>query len=1429
MSKAVLKAIGELIRQSKWEDAIQKAEAFVQSEPKSFQGHIFLAFALDKKGKLAESESSYLAASALKPQDPQPWQGLIKLYQKQACARLDGYKHAAVKLAEHYHSQNDLYRCQDVIIQLTEHVKNTGDQAQYIDVLEVTLPGSPIYPALEGRLPHPARTYETIAQFTEVTEKKKINTLIGERRTRIGARINDVTVEVKREVLGQSKLGEIYRNIINWTNDDELRRSYEEKLLQHCYDRLLAFPHGEEKARELEVVQKLAADMVIIKHPFKLAWDIVVDWQDHKETRQWDVTVLRDYCAFFPDSDLYKIITGYLTSTISPFPKSEGNPDDAGTKGDAANEDESEDDDDGGAPTAFVPITDEDRILMMTEGISTANSLFACRLVGEYYQHLEEHDSNVDLMRKARELVNSQRRETGLKFENTENALLVYLGTALVFYQSPRNHQEAKALFDSVLERDPTATPALIGVGLIYEEEEEFDDAIAFLERALGRDPENLRVRSEAAWVKARKGDFAAGKEELEACVPLVEKGGPPMKGLLAQTQYRLGVCIWNVDTSKAARKSRAGAYAQFLASLKNDLNFAPAYTSLGVYYEDYCKDKKRARKCFLKAVELSPSEVEAAERLARSFAEDRDWDRVELVAQRVVDSGKVKPPPGSKRKGLGWPFAALGVAELNKQDYAKAVVSFQSALRIKPDDYHSWVGLGESYYNSGRYMAATKATLNAQELEGTPSGPQDPADVWFTKFLLANIKRQLSDYDTAIDLYKEVITSRPDEDGVAIALMQTMVESALSGVDKGLFGKAVGLAVDTIDFATKATATVSDTFNFWKAVGDTCSIFSSIQGRLSEFPSDAVSALIGDDDGRPEYDTFRDIDNVGVKVIQTKSVWSEEEKLGVELTRCLQASILAHKRAVYVSSRDVHAQAVAYFNLGWAEYRAHTCLPQSIRQKSSSYLKAAVRGFKRAIELEAGNADFWDALGVATSTINPAVSQHAFVRSLYLNERGVSAWANLGTLALMQNDLALANEAFTRAQSTDPDYAHAWVGQGFAALMYGDGREARGLFTHAMGIAGSSSTVTQQQYSVSMFDHVVAGPPGGVPIGSLLQPVFALGQLRALRPQELGLGHLSTLFHERVGHHTSSAAVLEPICASLEAHYEKTESPESLRRFALAKTDLARSLLASGRNDEAVECGEMALQLTEGDESELPVEERAKARLSSHLTLGLAMYFAGDVDDSIAYFQKALGECGEQMNADAVCLLAQVLWAAGSDEVREQARTSLFEVVEQRPDHVPSVLLLGAIALLDGDAESLEAVSAELQALRASDAVGATGQSQISEVLRAAAALGEGADVAKEQAQVDIMLHPYLPHGWLNLSAVAGKDGIEAAAATQSAEVAVELARLAVAPRGNLAAEDLATTYAGTGRAVDAQTAIMAAPWIKEGWHGLADCLAAQ
>lgn len=222
-------------------------------------------------------------------------------------------------------------------------------------------------------------------------------------------------------------------------------------------------------------------------------------------------------------------------------------------------------------------------------------------------------------------------------------------------------------------------------------------------------------------------------------------------------------------------------------------------------------------------------------------------------------------------------------------------------------------------------------------------------------------------------------------------------------------------------------------------------------------------------------------------------------------------------------------------------------------------------------------------------------------------------------------------------------------------------------------------------------------------------------------------------------------------------------------------------------------------------------------------MTAGLAHYYCNNMQKALEYFQIALKE--SKGNPDAVCLIAQVLWAKGGEEAREEARDKLFECIETNPGHVQSILLLGIIALLDGDSESLEAVSSDLLALRTSADVTDEEQARVGEVLRAIAALspGEGLDPEKEvltEVQADILLFPDQPYGWSRLADIVGGD-------VNVVDMAVKTATRSVPPRGTLEAKDLADAVAGVGSIGSAQKAIMIAPWEADGWEALNEGIA--
>ena len=66
------------------------------------------------------------------------------------------------------------------------------------------LPGSPVFDYLEGIIPNAADTYLKKAELVENEDKETINKEIAARRSRLGAVVGKVSLEVKREVYKKS-------------------------------------------------------------------------------------------------------------------------------------------------------------------------------------------------------------------------------------------------------------------------------------------------------------------------------------------------------------------------------------------------------------------------------------------------------------------------------------------------------------------------------------------------------------------------------------------------------------------------------------------------------------------------------------------------------------------------------------------------------------------------------------------------------------------------------------------------------------------------------------------------------------------------------------------------------------------------------------------------------------------------------------------------------------------------------------------------------------------------------------------------------------------------------------------------------------------------------------------------------------------------
>jgi superkiller protein 3 len=1401
-SKAALKSIKAALDANDFSSAAEKAAEVVKQDAKNYTAFVFLGYARDKLDDREGAEIAYDAAIKLKPTEPQALKGLITLFEKQGQNYLDKYHTTAVRLAEVYVSLDDPTQCQNVIDKYEAFAKKHGSRSQYRHALKLHLPSSSLYTYLEGRIPHPSHTFLRMIESMEADEKEWINAQMGERRTRLGAKIDQVVLDVKREAFLKYPLEALYRETVNWTNDDESRRNFEEKLLKRAHENLLVLPIGG-KAGKRDEVLALANGMVIVKHPCELAWKIAIEWVDAESLGEWDPGILQEFIDFFPELGSSKVLRGFLDSDISPFPK--------GPNKTSENEPDNK---------AEGRLSEADRLLIMVEGLEESQDSQLChRIMAEVYLSLGEYRSAAEMARKAQELYIKTTQNCGLPLQNSIDSVNTTLANALIAYRAPRYHQDAKQLFENILTRKPTATTPLYGIGVILEEAEEYEEAVLFLSRALKRNPEDVKTRAELAWCRALSKDtLIPGLAELEDTLRLISEQNPVDLPMKAETLYRIGFCQWRLNDELYPRSQKTGPYKYFMDAVKTNPSFAPPYTMLGIFFEEYGKSRRRARTAFQKAFELSTSEMEAAHRLARIFADNGEWDLVELVALRVEESGKATPAPGSKRKAYGWPFAALGVVGLNKQQYSKSIVYFQKALRISADDYHCWVGLGEGYHNSGRYIAAERAFYQAESFEHGLS----ENETWFAKYMLANVQRETGAYDRAIEGYEAVLAFRRADFGVALALLQTLVESAWANLETGKFGEASKRAGKALKSATQISLLQTDAFNLWKTVGDACSLLASTPTHAEKMDVEALTKLLADNAPKEEPEIVGHSDGIQLSALQQ---FSRKDCVGHELSDTdlyLMGGILAHKRATLVASREKHAQAVSWYNLGWMEHQLSVSGSSNFVGQQRSILKAAMKCFKQAIELEAGNSEFWNAFGIATMQMHPTLSQHAFVRSLHLNDKSARVWTNTGAFYMIHNDYELANEAFTRAQSADPDYAYAWLGQGLLAKMVGDSHEARGLFTHAFDISNASSKSVKRQYILSIFDYVAQASSKAVEMASLVQPLFALHQLHSQAPLDVVFNHLAALFAERIGDFEGSKESLRIVRTAVEADYGGSKSPEALSRSWQVHSDLARTQLACYEYTQAAENAEMALELSADDESaKQGGQVRRKCRLSAYLTGGLAHHFLGENDKAISMLQRALEEGDDE--PDVVCMLAQVLWAKDGYDERTLARERLFDCIENRPEHVGAVTLLGVIALLDGDEDAVEAVEGDLQAMRLDERLSVHDKAGVIKVLAgvSAFAAGDGEDAeeaAIRDATKSIMISPGQPSAWSEL-AVRSQ-------ATYAADMALLNANRTLSPKGDLEANGLSRAYAQTGRRRDALQAIMVAPWETDGWDTLAESL---
>ncbi|KAJ3567050.1 hypothetical protein NP233_g6613 [Leucocoprinus birnbaumii] len=1285
-AKAKLKLARESIGKKEFAVARDAASQVLDYEPDNYNAHVFLALALFKLGQPDESENTYRKAIQLLPENVLAWQGLSQFYEQ--IGKREALVDTLHQLAELHSKTGDPTKTAEILKRVIDVTRDLDDRIKLVDALSDLLPESPFYHVI-SKLPPPDATnptatttayvqsavynelpiLEEIVDLLEKQEKSHMDREFERRRTRLGAGSPEqVRKDIGREICSTSRLPTLYTQIMNHPNcSDELLRATESKLLQYKANYLRCLPAtGEFITTKNEIraeVNELVRGIVLLKLPDEFAWTLYIEEHDCENMDDYDFSSLRLMIRLLPNSPIAKAFAGYLRYISEPL-SDESDHEEEGNIADKASDSEDEDPFDS---IMNIFANHQDRVTIL-------------RIVSEVYLLEEDYENASKVAKSGLGLLTNIEQDTGTKLPRSRVAFQAILASSLVHLFPPKHHQRALPILREALSVSPDNIRCLFGYAYILETAGDWipaADQFGKISRLLEDDVvDGLKAREEEAWCRWQATHDEADKQTLKGILDILND--------LEERNQDAARCLWRIG------KSREDSFSYFINSLKRDSTFAPAFTSLGFYYTEVSSppDPVRASKCFQKAFELDPRENVAAQKLAEGFAEDREWDLVEVVARRTIegegglDAG-IKESSSAVIKFIptnSWAWKAVGIIEMDRENYLPAIQAFQIALRAEPEDALTWSRLGEVYSRSGRHAAAVKALHRALELD-----PQN----WLCSFLIGELKAEMGLFQEAIAIFRELLEHHPGELSVLAALSQTHLSLGKTEYREGYHSRAELSFLECIEVSLSIIEHHSGFGGLaWKAISDAALQLSRRPMLQNQEHADKISGIL-----KSLLSTEHNaVLNLPV-IIQSEDASGSIPFLGISIRAC--------QLRISLNASSSVARGSAWYDLAvglrfWQN--------QSITTEPGVQTKI-VEAITNALREEPSNDLYWNAYGNAHFSSHPKIAQHAYIKALELDSKNVITWTNMGFLYYYHTDLELANEAFFRAQVTDPDYSLAWLGQALVATANNHEFDAQTLLTHASTLSSSLPEI-DIEYAIRVFKESKLPRRRTEDKVDLIPCFFALDRYCSRRPTDAAGLHLFSLICERIGHHGLAVTLVTRAISILEAMYEESENEVVERQFTIANTTLGRLLLSTGEYDRSLESFQTALGLLSGDggavEDTPRGTETSILRIQAHLGLALAQFMLRDYQNSLNSSQEALSLAGDDLTVKGpiMVLFAQTLWALGSDDMKETAKSQLLEYIALDPENLIAINTLAGMGILTGDESLIDAALSEVLGL---------------------------------------------------------------------------------------------------------------------------------
>jgi tetratricopeptide (TPR) repeat protein len=155
----------------------------------------------------------------------------------------------------------------------------------------------------------------------------------------------------------------------------------------------------------------------------------------------------------------------------------------------------------------------------------------------------------------------------------------------------------------------------------------------------------------------------------------------------------------------------------------------------------------KEAIPALEKAVQLNPEHKAAYFQIASAHQARRDFDKAAAAFKIFIETGPREPFEA---------FNRLGLCQMELEQYADAVISFQGALKGIPDDVNITYKMAQSYEKAGQFEQAAETFYKLAEIS-----PKD-ARVYFNTVI--NMYNSAKMPDKAAEAARKMVGLNPDD-----------------------------------------------------------------------------------------------------------------------------------------------------------------------------------------------------------------------------------------------------------------------------------------------------------------------------------------------------------------------------------------------------------------------------------------------------------------------------------------------------------------------------------------------------------------------------------------------------------------------------------------------------------------------------------------